>query len=189
MLKTLNDQSADGYYDLLEKTLIPISRQFDNDMQAFQKWSEARGQAEVSAVQASKTRVLILIIVAALLTAGIIVLAWLALRHMLLKPLSDRFDCSAGAGCGGRFNRYAVKAEASSKEFNRLNAVIEEMRQSLMNSVLRVRDASAQIDTGSRELAAGKPRSCRAYGIHRHIAGADGGQHGTDHRHGETQRR
>jgi methyl-accepting chemotaxis protein len=32
--------------------------------------------------------VLILIIVAALLTAGIIVLAWLALRHMLLKPLS-----------------------------------------------------------------------------------------------------
>jgi methyl-accepting chemotaxis protein len=31
---------------------------------------------------------LILIIVAALLTAGIIVLAWLVLRHMLLKPLS-----------------------------------------------------------------------------------------------------
>jgi hypothetical protein len=88
MLKTLNDQSADGYYDLLEKTLIPVAKQFDNDMQAFQKWSEARGQAEVSAVQASKTRVLILIIVAALLTAGIIVLAWLALRHMLLKPLS-----------------------------------------------------------------------------------------------------
>lgn len=88
MLKTLNDQSADGYYDLLEKTLIPLASAFDNDMQAFQKWSEARGQAEVSAVQASKTRVLILIIVAALLTAGIIVLAWLALRHMLLKPLS-----------------------------------------------------------------------------------------------------
>jgi hypothetical protein len=25
MLKTLNDQSADGYYDLLEKTLIPVA--------------------------------------------------------------------------------------------------------------------------------------------------------------------
>jgi methyl-accepting chemotaxis protein len=45
------------------------------------------GKAEVSAVQSSKNRVLILIIVAALLT-GIIVLAWLALRHMLLKPLT-----------------------------------------------------------------------------------------------------
>jgi methyl-accepting chemotaxis protein len=65
-----------------------VAKQFDNDMQAFQVWSEARGKAEVSAVQSSKNRVLILIIVAALLTAGIIVLAWLALRHMLLKPLS-----------------------------------------------------------------------------------------------------
>ena len=44
MLKTLSDQSADGYYDLLEKTLIPLASAFDNDMQAFQKWSEARGQ-------------------------------------------------------------------------------------------------------------------------------------------------
>lgn len=88
MLKALNEQSADSYYDLLENKLVPVAKQFDNDMQAFRAWSEARGKAEVSAVQASKTRVLILIIVAALLTAGIIVLARLVLRHMLLKPLS-----------------------------------------------------------------------------------------------------
>ena len=146
MLKTLNDQSADGYYDLLEKTLIPLASAFDNDMQAFQKWSEARGQAEVSAVQASKTRVLILIIVAALLTAGIIVLAWLALRHMLLKPLSASIAQLENVAAGDLTHTLAASA---SQEFNRLNAVIEEMRQSLMNSVLRVRDASAQIDTGS----------------------------------------
>ena len=152
MLKTLNDQSADGYYDLLEKTLIPLASAFDNDMQAFQKWSEARGQAEVSAVQASKTRVLILIIVAALLTAGIIVLAWLALRHMLLKPLSASIAQLENVAAGDLTHTLAAPA---SQEFNRLNAVIEEMRQSLMNSVLRVRDASAQIDTGSRELTLG----------------------------------
>jgi len=149
MLKTLNDQSADGYYDLLEKTLIPVAKQFDNDMQAFQKWSEARGQAEVTAVQASKTRVLILIIVAALLTAGIIVLAWLALRHMLLKPLSASIVQLENVAAGDLTHTLTAPA---SQEFNRLNAVIEEMRHSLMNSVLRVRDASAQIDTGSREL-------------------------------------
>ena len=152
MLKTLNDQSADGYYDLLEKTLIPLASAFDNDMQAFQKWSEARGQAEVSAVQASKTRVLILIILAALLTAGIIVLAWLALRHMLLKPLSASIAQLENVAAGDLTHTLAAPA---SQEFNRLNAVIEEMRQSLMNSVLRVRDASAQIDTGSRELTLG----------------------------------
>ena len=150
MLKTLNDQSADGYYDLLEKTLIPLASAFDNDMQAFQKWSEARGQAEVSAVQASKTHVLILIIVAALLTAGIIVLA--SLRHMLLKPLSASIAQLENVAAGDLTHTLAAPA---SQEFNRLNAVIEEMRQSLMNSVLRVRDASAQIDTGSRELTLG----------------------------------
>ena len=147
MLKTLNDQSADGYYDLLEKTLIPVAKQFDNDMQAFQKWSEARGQAEVSAVQASKTRVLILIIVAALLTAGIIVL-----RHMLLKPLSASIAQLENVAAGDL--THTLNAPAS-QEFNRLNAVIEDMRQSLMNSVMRVRDASSQIDTGSRELTMG----------------------------------
>ena len=152
MLKTLNDQSADGYYDLLEKTLIPLASAFDNDMQAFQKWSEARGQAEVSAVQASKTRVLILIIVAALLTAGIIVLAWLVLRHMLLKPLSASIAQLENVAAGDL--THTLNAPAS-QEFNRLNAVIEEMRQSLMNSVMRVRDASSQIDTGSRELTLG----------------------------------
>ncbi|HDR2351096.1 TPA: Tar ligand binding domain-containing protein [Enterobacter asburiae] len=152
MLKTLNDQSADGYYDLLEKTLIPVAKQFDNDMQAFQKWSEARGQAEVSAVQSSKTRVLILIIVAALLTAGIIVLAWLVLRHMLLQPLSASIAQLENVAAGDLTHTLAAPA---SQEFNRLNAVIEEMRQSLMNSVMRVRDASSQIDTGSRELTLG----------------------------------
>ncbi|HED2209429.1 TPA: Tar ligand binding domain-containing protein [Enterobacter hormaechei subsp. xiangfangensis] len=151
MLKALNEQSADSYYDLLENKLVPVAKQFDNDMQAFQAWSEARGKAEVSAVQASKTRVLILIIVAALLTAGIIVLAWLVLRHMLLKPLSASIAQLEHVAAGDL--THTLNAPAS-QEFNRLNAAIEGMRQSLMDSVLRVRDASSQIDTGSRELTA-----------------------------------
>ena len=118
MLKALNDQSADNYYDLLENALIPVAKQFDNAMQAFQKWSEARGQAEVSAVQASKTRVLILIIVAALLTAGIIVLAWLVLRHMLLKPLSASIAQLENGAAGDL--THTLNAPAS-QEFNRLN--------------------------------------------------------------------
>ena len=152
MLKALNEQSADSYYDLLENKLVPVAKQFDNDMQAFQAWSEARGKAEVSAVQASKTRVLILIIVAALLTAGIIVLAWLVLRHMLLEPLSASIAQLEHVAAGDL--THTLNAPAS-QEFNRLNAAIEGMRQSLMDSVLRVRDASSQIDTGSRELTAG----------------------------------
>ena len=152
MQAALNEQSADAYYDLLENSLVTVARQFNNDMQAFQAWSETRGKAEVAAVQASKNRVMILIIVAALLTAGIIVLAWLALRHMLLKPLSSSIAQLEHVAAGDL--THALNAPAS-QEINRLNAAIEIMRQSLMESVLRVRDASSQIDTGSRELTAG----------------------------------
>lgn len=167
MQDALNQQSADAYYDLLENKLIPISRQFDNDMQAFQKWGEARGRAEVDAVQSSKRAVMLLILVVALLVAGIIVLAWLALRHMLLKPLDRSIEQLEQVAAG---DLIAVKAEASSKEFNRLNAAIEEMRHSLISSVTRVRDASAQIDTGSRELAAWQRRSVATHGINGDIA-------------------
>ncbi|SFT94438.1 Methyl-accepting chemotaxis protein [Kosakonia arachidis] len=152
MQDALNQQSVDAYYDLLENKLIPISRQFDNDIQAFQQWGETRGRAEVDAVQSRKHVVMLLILVVALLVAGMIVLAWLALRHMLLKPLDRAIEQLEQVAAG---NLIAVKTEVSSKEFNRLNVAIEEMRHSLISSVTRVRDASAQIDTGSRELAAG----------------------------------
>jgi len=155
MQAALNEQSADAYYDLLENSLVPVARQFNNDMQAFQAWSETRGKAEVAAVQASKNRVMILIIVAALLTAGIIVLAWLALRHMLLKPLSSSIAQLEHVAAGDLTHPLRALNAPASQEINRLNAAIEIMRQSLMESVLRVRDASAQIDTGSRELTAG----------------------------------
>ena len=42
MQAALNQQSADAYYDLLESKLVPVSRQFDNDIQAFLSWGENR---------------------------------------------------------------------------------------------------------------------------------------------------
>jgi hypothetical protein len=54
MQAALNQQSADAYYDLLENKLVPVSRQFDNDIQAFLSWGENRGKAEVSAVSRAK---------------------------------------------------------------------------------------------------------------------------------------
>lgn len=152
MQKALNEQSPDSYYDLLENTLIPVSRQFDNDMQAFLTWGENRGKDEVKAVQSNKNRVMVLIVIAALLTAGVIVLAWLVLSHMLLKPLEASIRQLEQVAAG---DLTPVSAAPASQEFNRLIAAIDEMRHALVGSVTRVRDASAHIDTGSRELTAG----------------------------------
>jgi methyl-accepting chemotaxis protein len=95
---------------------------------------------------------MMLIVVVALAAAGIIVLAWLALRHMLLKPLDASIVQLEHVAAG---DLASVSVSTTSKEFNRLNAAIENMRHSLISSVTRVRDASSQIDTGSRELSLG----------------------------------
>jgi methyl-accepting chemotaxis protein len=61
------------------------------------------------------------------------VLAWLALRHMLL-PLTASIAQLENVASGDLTHNLNASA---SQEFNRLNAAIEEMRQSLMGSVLR----------------------------------------------------
>ena len=152
MLAALNKQSPDDYYDLLENGLIPLSRNFDNDMQAFQRWSEQRGNEEVASVLDDKRTVMGLMIFAALLTAALITLVWLALRHLLLQPLGRAIEQLEVIAAGDLTH---TTPDAGNNELGRLASAIESMRQALMGSVLRVRDASAQIDTGSRELSAG----------------------------------
>ncbi|HAZ53729.1 MAG TPA: methyl-accepting chemotaxis protein, partial [Franconibacter helveticus] len=152
MLAALNKQSPDDYYDLLENGLIPLSLRFDNDMQAFQRWGEQRGNEEVATVLAHKRTVMGLMVFAVLLTAALIALVWLALRHLLLQPLSRSIEQLEVIAAGDLTH---TTPDAGSNELGRLATAIESMRQALMASVLRVRDASAQIDTGSRELSAG----------------------------------
>ncbi|TNV19614.1 HAMP domain-containing protein [Buttiauxella sp. B2] len=152
MLVALTKQSPDDYYDLLEHVLIPQAQKFDTDVDIIKQWGEQRGNNEVEAVQRHKTIVLTLIIIAALLTAGIIVLVWLALRHLLLKPLNQSIEQLEFVAKG---DLTQPLPPAGNNEFGRLAAAITVMRDSLMESVSRVRDASSQIDTGSRELAAG----------------------------------
>ncbi|POT56968.1 methyl-accepting chemotaxis protein [Citrobacter amalonaticus] len=88
-------------------------------------------------------------------TLGAIILLgliWFMLRNKLLKPLDnvvEQLECLATGDLSVTVSRFA------STEFNRLNSALEEMRAALSKSVMRVRDASAQIDTGSRELTAG----------------------------------
>ena len=152
MLAALNQQNVDGYYDLLEKTMIPVSRQFDDAIRAFQDWGESRGQIEISAVHSTKNRVLVLMVIAILLTAGVMALGWLQLRHLLLKPLAAAIGQLEQVAAGDLTHS---PLKASSAEIKRLNVAITGMRESMMNSVMRVRDASSQIDVGSRELTAG----------------------------------
>ncbi|MGL5700116.1 MAG: methyl-accepting chemotaxis protein [Kluyvera sp.] len=152
MLAALSQQNVDGYYDLLEKNMIPVARQFDDAIHAFQDWGESRGQVEVASVHGTKNRVLVLMTIAILLTAGVMLLGWLQLRHLLLTPLAAAIAQLEQVAAG---DLTPIPPTTTSAEINRLNIAIAGMRESMMNSVMRVRDASSQIDVGSRELTAG----------------------------------
>ncbi|EPC7209061.1 methyl-accepting chemotaxis protein [Cronobacter dublinensis] len=152
MMAALNKQSPDDYYDLLGNGLTPLTRAFDNDVHAFQRWGEARGSREVASVLTQKQVMLALIGLVALLTAAIMTLVWLALRHLLLRPLEQSVEQLEHVAAGDLTRALTA---TSNNELGRLISAIETMRLSLAESVMRVRDASAQIDTGSRELAAG----------------------------------
>ncbi|KIU33086.1 methyl-accepting chemotaxis protein [Atlantibacter hermannii] len=152
LLTALKNQSPDDYYALLENGMIPLSQKFDNDMRAFLSWSENRGKDEVASVLEHKQTVLGLMILAALITAGLITAVWFGMRHLLLTPLNRAIEQLERVATGDL--THTVR-HTSRNELGRLENAIDAMRLSLIESVSRVRDASAQIDTGSRELTAG----------------------------------
>ena len=152
MLAALNQQSPDKYYELQQNTLLPLSRDFDNQMQHFQHWAGQRGADEVTAVQFRKNGVLVVIVVAMLVSIGLMALVWLILRHLLLNPLNAAIMQLEMVASG---DLTSAVHEHRSNELGRLSIAIEKMRISLVESVTRVREASSHIDVGSRELTLG----------------------------------
>jgi len=172
MQAALNQQSADAYYDLLENKLVPVSRQFDNDIQAFLSWGENRGKAEVSAVQTSKNFVMMLIVVVALAAAGIIVLAWLALLQCGARvlPLNPQLPPSLLAALLPSLDlRYALvlNGDPLALDFTPLT-----LQRAAGDSTLPWREerlASMTLTSGSTGLPKAAVHSCRA-----HLASAEG---------------
>ncbi len=152
MLAALNQQSPDKYYELQQNTLLPLSRDFDNQMQHFQHWAGQRGADEVTAVQFRKNGVLVVIVVAMLVSIGLMALVWLILRHLLLNPLNAAIMQLEMVASG---DLTSAVHEHRNNELGRLSIAIEKMRISLVESVTRVREASSHIDVGSRELTLG----------------------------------
>ena len=152
MLSALEKRDVDEYYDVLENHLTPRGKKFDDAVQTFLRWGDERGSQEVAVIQWQKTLVLGLIIFVAVIAAIVIVLGWLALRHLLLKPLNNaisQLECVAQ----GDLTQHLPPA--GKNEFGRLSDAITTMRISLVDSISRVREATAQIDIGSHELAMG----------------------------------
>ena len=108
-----------------------------------------------------------------------------ALRVIILRPL-DESIAQLEHIAGGDLT-HEIRGEGDT-EMGRPVRAMQRMQQALASSVSKVRDASSQIDTGSRELAAGNLHGAAHRRIGR-FAGRDCRQHGTADLDGENERR
>lgn len=110
------------------------------------------GQLQVSDAEGNASTKIALIAAAGIVSVLLAVLAWFALRLIILRPL-DASIAELEHIANGDLTR-EIRGEGET-EMGRLIRAMQRMQQSLVMSVSKVRDASSQIDVGSRELAAG----------------------------------
>lgn len=152
MMKALKDQYTDEYYTVLEMQLTPLNSRYSKAVSAFGDYADQVSDGRIAQAQSNQQMMTWLIGFSVVLSVVLVVLAWFALRVMLLKPLSGAIQHLEHVAAG---DLTQPRPAGGKNELGRLNNALGEMQLALEMSVSRVRDASVQIDVGSRELAAG----------------------------------
>ncbi|HEI8867855.1 TPA: Tar ligand binding domain-containing protein [Serratia odorifera] len=141
-----------GYYAIQETRISKLSIAFENDLGEFRSFAMQIGQQRVDEAQGNASTQIMLIVAAGVLSVLLAIVAWFALRVIILRPL-DVSIAELEHIANGDLTRNIHGGGTT--EMGRLTHAMQRMQQSLALSVSKVRDASSQIDIGSRELAAG----------------------------------
>ncbi|RLM19059.1 chemotaxis protein [Brenneria alni] len=149
MLSSLQKQYTDEYYEVLEKQLGPLSDAFDKSIQDFRLHAQQLSGHGLAQSERNERLMLLLITISSLLSVALVILGWVSLRHMLLKPLGQAIEQLEHVANGDLTRRLL---QGGSNELGRLSDAIGRMQGALLDSVSQVRNVSTQIDLGSREL-------------------------------------
>lgn len=152
MLDALQKQNTDGYYTVLEEKLTALNNTFTKAADAFNVYANQVTDAQLAEAAHNQKMLTLLILCCGVLTVILLSVAWLLLRAILLKPLESAIGHLEFVAAG---DLTQALPESGNNELGRLNAALAAMQSSLQLSVSRVRDASLQIDIGSRELSSG----------------------------------
>jgi len=152
LMDALKRENVDDYYTVLEGDLSHLAGKFSSAVDAFGQYADEVSEQQMAQAAHNQLLMTVLILVSGALTLLLVALAWMILRVMLLKPLDSAIKHLEYVA-GGDLTQPVP--ESGDNELGRLNAALEAMQQSLQHSVGLVRDASLQIDIGSRELASG----------------------------------
>ncbi|MCW2479486.1 methyl-accepting chemotaxis protein [Candidatus Symbiopectobacterium sp. NZEC135] len=152
MLDALKNRDIERYYQYQVTQLKQLGTVFDKANKTYFDYAQQAGVNQLTQASEGRVRMLWLISACCAAVVVLIVLSWLMLRALLLKPLTSAINHLEFVAAGDLTQTLPASAK---NELGRLNSALHDMQQSLSDSVVRVREASEQIDVGSRELAQG----------------------------------
>ncbi|MCW2484628.1 Tar ligand binding domain-containing protein [Candidatus Symbiopectobacterium sp. NZEC127] len=152
MLDALTSREVERYYQYQVTQLKQLGTVFDKANKTYFDYAQQAGVNQLTQASEGRVRMLWLIGACCAAVVVLIVISWLMLRALLLKPLSSAINHLEFVAAGDLTQTLPASAK---NELGRLNSALHDMQQSLSDSVVRVREASEQIDVGSRELAQG----------------------------------
>ncbi|MEA9393074.1 methyl-accepting chemotaxis protein [Acerihabitans sp. TG2] len=152
MLTALSEADVYEYYQVLENVLAPLSIEMEKQLDSFQLYAQQTGKdIQVDAAQGARTQ-LALVILACLLSLALATAAWLLVKFIVLRPLDSAIAHLEQIASGDLYHPVAI---SQNKELGRLSRALALMQDALAEAVGKVRQAGAQIDAGTRELASG----------------------------------
>ncbi len=146
------DQLNTPRFGTLRDSLMAPSQALDASMTAFVAFGFDAGQAMTDAFQAQATRFGWIQLAALALAIVVLGLVYAGLRVTVIGPLNSavtHLQTIAKADLTGRI------PEGSRNELGKLFTAMRNMQQSLVRIVGQVRDSSASIHVGTREIASG----------------------------------
>lgn len=116
MLAAIKAGYADEYYEVLEKSITAISKAFNNDVVAFRSYAQNVGHLQIDKANSAANIKLTIIVVAGIITLTSAVLAWFALKYIILRPLEQSIHKLEYIAAGNTHLAERTEESASSLE-------------------------------------------------------------------------
>ncbi|QTF07253.1 HAMP domain-containing protein [Brenneria izadpanahii] len=152
MLDALKRGDVTGYETLLQHVVPSLSAEMDKANNAFRDFALEVGQDMLDQAESFAFSRLITIGCSLALALVVVLIAWLALKNLVLSPLNKAISQLEFIALGDLTHQIE---EGGKNEIGRLMQSMKSMQHSLSLAVGRVRDAGGQIDIGTGELSMG----------------------------------
>ncbi|QET06057.1 HAMP domain-containing protein [Cupriavidus pauculus] len=148
----LRKDDTAGYTAINEKDIVGFGTKHSAGVERFQQLALRLNDEELARSQTRYQRVIVLVIIGLTLSAALIVAVHLALRSLVVAPLTKASDLLMRVAEG---DLTITVPRAGTNEIGQVLDALARMQHGLTETVLKVRASSDAVTIGAREIAAG----------------------------------